>query len=370
MEHFLKYWARFGRPVVLGEGKPDYPWWIVGEALGEYEEEHQRPFYPEAPAGSLFRSVIRQAKLETSPFFVTNIYPIRPPDNKLSRLPELGINRPEAIDTFKRFIAAYKPERVLLLGNTPLDAMFGQTGIEDWRGSPFKLPWGGWSVATLHPSNIQRKYDPKAKDAERGQSKYTYGSGRMSMVLDTVKCFSWKSLEPPKITVHTDYSVEEALGKLIQWREKPTPLAFDIETLGDFIDLIGFADSPAEAWVYPLTKKSWTFTFWNSFERELRALLDTHPYLIGQNGAFDCSLLMRHGFGRPLCWFDTRLAQAWVYPDLPGDLHYMVSQYSTHPHYKWMIENNRMRYNGLDCALTFEVFEALQKRIKRMEEEK
>ena len=366
MKEWFEYWKQFNRPVVLGEGSPTAPWWIVGEALGEQEEENGKPFYPEAPAGSLFRSVLKQAHLENANIFITNIFPIRPPGNKVDRLREYGVDLDEAGKKFKDFLNRSGPKRTLALGNIPMGTICALAGIEEWRGSPVNMG-KGWCIPSLHPSNIQRKFDTAAKKEERGQSKYTYGSGRMSLVLDMVKCFTWPDLSPPSITVHTEYEPGEALDKLKEWIAKPRPLTFDIETKGTYIDIIGFADSPHEAWVFPMQRASWR-EHYELFQIYLRELLLT-PYLIGQNAAFDRSMLIHSGYECAPVWFDTRIAQSWIYPDLPGDLHYMVSIYTTHPHYKWMVTTNRMKYNGLDCALTFKVYEELERRINKMEKE-
>ena len=130
---------------------------------------------------------------------------------------------------------------------------------------------------------------------------------------------------------------------------------------------VTWTGSSKEAWVYPLSKKAWGFYHYNRFDAALRGILANHRKLVGQNAVFDSAMLAYSGYNVAPLWFDTRVAHSWVYPDLPSDLHYMVSVYTTHPYYKWMINTDRFFYNGLDCCLTYAVMDVLDKRILKME---
>jgi hypothetical protein len=354
MQQFYKFWQQTGKRVLVGDGNPHAPWWVVSDGVSQEDLDTGAYLSAGTRVGGLFRAMLDQARVTPDSIFLTSIYPVPDARDILT-----------ASSQFHEFIDRYRPKRILAMGATALRALVAKEGIEEWRGSPFPTKWGGWIVPTLHPLQIALKVDSRVKQ-EVG-SKYTYGSGRMSFVLDVTKCFTWPKLDPPAMEVNTSYEADAALLWLEERLRVDAPLSFDIETLDQHIDLIGFASSPAEAYVFPMAQKSWGFSHYWKFQALLKQVLAKHPKLVGQNAAFDKAMLLRAGFQVAPLWFDTRVGQSWVYPDLPGDLHYMVSIYTTHPHYKWMIDEYRMLYNGLDCCLTYAVMNELQRRIQKLE---
>lgn len=100
---------------------------VCGEAPGEDESKQGIPFV--GRSGQLLRKAIEGLDLDGQIAY-TNIVRCRPPDNKISK---------QAIEYCKEFaiqdIKEIVPEYIFLLGNVPLQAVLGETGITNWNGS-------------------------------------------------------------------------------------------------------------------------------------------------------------------------------------------------------------------------------------------
>src|SRR5262249_52438872 len=60
---------------------------LVGEALGQHEEQDGLPFRPQAQAGSLLERAFKRLGYDRSQFRITNIVRCRPPNDYLSGAP-------------------------------------------------------------------------------------------------------------------------------------------------------------------------------------------------------------------------------------------------------------------------------------------
>lgn len=109
-----------------GASRPDVI--IIGEAPGKDEDDPKngKPFVGEA--GQLLHSVVDGLDLGSIRY--TNVVRCRPPDNKIEK---------RHIKYCKQFamqeIYHYKPKTVLLMGNSPLQGILGESGITSWNGS-------------------------------------------------------------------------------------------------------------------------------------------------------------------------------------------------------------------------------------------
>jgi DNA polymerase len=121
--NLLEKLAGLGLPIVLGEGPRGAKLVILGEALGRTEVEKGRPFVGDA--GWLLDDVLRCAGVPRSETYVTNVVPTRPPDNKIARLPELGVSLEECEEWCRRRISELRPNCVLALGAVALHALTG-----------------------------------------------------------------------------------------------------------------------------------------------------------------------------------------------------------------------------------------------------
>ncbi|MEL6335812.1 MAG: uracil-DNA glycosylase [Pseudomonadota bacterium] len=123
------------RRFVFADGQPGARLMIVGEAPGEGEDREGRPFV--GRAGQLLDRMLaaigldRTAEDPARAVYIANILPWRPPANRAPSEGEIAAFLP----LIERHIALAAPERLLLLGNTPLKALTGgATGITRARG--------------------------------------------------------------------------------------------------------------------------------------------------------------------------------------------------------------------------------------------
>ncbi|MEO1775875.1 MAG: uracil-DNA glycosylase [Pseudomonadota bacterium] len=123
------------RRFVFADGHPGARLMIVGEAPGEGEDREGRPFV--GRAGQLLDRMLaaigldRTAEDPARAVYIANILPWRPPANRAPSEGEIAAFLP----LIERHIALAAPERLLLLGNTPLKALTGgATGITRARG--------------------------------------------------------------------------------------------------------------------------------------------------------------------------------------------------------------------------------------------
>jgi DNA polymerase-1 len=129
-----------------GSDEPDIL--IVGEAPGEIEDKLGEPFV--GKAGKLLREVLDAAEVDISTVAFTNVVRCRPPDNVVSKKAIMAC-RQFAVDD----IDYYQPRIVMLMGNSPLNGILGESGISNWNGSVINRD-GIKYVPLYHPAYILR----------------------------------------------------------------------------------------------------------------------------------------------------------------------------------------------------------------------
>lgn len=151
---------RGARNFVFADGNPGARVMILGEAPGEEEDRQGRPFV--GRAGQLLDQMFaaiglsRQAVDAERALYITNVLPWRPPGNR----------RPEQaeIDAMLPFVARHvelaAPEVLVLMGNTPCQAVLGRQGILRLRGQ-WTQGFGRPVLPMTHPAYVLR--NPIAK---------------------------------------------------------------------------------------------------------------------------------------------------------------------------------------------------------------
>jgi len=153
---------------------------VVGEAPGEQEDMQGIPFV--GRSGQLLRRTLEEFfDIERDVMF-TNTIRCRPPDNRISKR-AINYCKPNLLQE----IEEYDPDLVLLMGNSPLHAVLGETGITTWNGVVVERD-GRIYVPLFHPAYILRNRDVmddwlngllSAEEAlnegsSRGDSEYEY----------------------------------------------------------------------------------------------------------------------------------------------------------------------------------------------------
>jgi DNA polymerase len=121
--------------VVVGRGNPNARLLLVGEAPGAEEEACGQPFV--GRSGRLLEAMLAAAGLDSErDLYIANVIKCRPPGNRKPSRSEIEACRP----WLERQIALVRPQLVLLVGATALEALLGiKGGITRLRGQWFHL---------------------------------------------------------------------------------------------------------------------------------------------------------------------------------------------------------------------------------------
>ena len=121
--------------VVVGRGNPNARLLLVGEAPGAEEEACGLPFV--GRSGRLLEAMLAAAGLDSDrDLYIANVIKCRPPGNRKPSRAEIEACRP----WLERQIALVRPQLVLLVGATALEALLGiKGGITRLRGQWFHL---------------------------------------------------------------------------------------------------------------------------------------------------------------------------------------------------------------------------------------
>ena len=148
------------RSFVFSDGNPAARVMIIGEAPGREEDRAGRPFV--GRAGQLLDRMLeaiqmgRAASDPAQGVYITNVLPWRPPSNRTPDAAEIAMMLP----FLERHIALADPEIVVLMGNTPCQALLGKTGITRMRGTWAEV-LGKPCLPMFHPAYLLR--NPIAK---------------------------------------------------------------------------------------------------------------------------------------------------------------------------------------------------------------
>lgn len=148
------------RRFVFADGRPEARVMIVGEAPGREEDLEGRPFV--GRAGQLLDRMLAAVDLARDhpdpghAVYITNVLPWRPPANRTPGTDEIA----QFLPFLHRHITLVAPDLLLLMGNTPCQALLGQAGITRLRGQ-WREVQGIPALPAFHPAYLLR--NPVAK---------------------------------------------------------------------------------------------------------------------------------------------------------------------------------------------------------------
>lgn len=366
----LKNLKFVGHRGVLGS-----PICFVGEAPGEVEDNMGLPFV--GTSGRLLDTMIAEAGLDAQACWFTNPYKTRPPENKLSRLSELGIDTKVYQDEFFEELNDTKPTFIIACGATPLQLLCPQTAsktddeskIGKWRGSLLTSPRLGWPhyvFPIFHPAFILREWSEKYFNVfllAKLKAEYDYWKtqGRLHPL-------------PIRSILHTP-TFDEAFEYLQLCLASPDIISVDIELLRRrYPYTISFAlrmDSAISIEFADYNEQQAT-EIWRLMGRVLN-----EKRVLGQNYTnFDIYWLRAMGFQPNVDLVDdTRIRHAVLWPELSHKLDFMTIQYTREPYYKeegkgW----SRIRggeglrqlktYNCKDTLVTREIYDVQEQEFE------
>jgi DNA polymerase I len=144
-------------PFMESYGSETPKYLIIGEAPGDTEDKTGIPFVGEA--GKLLRKVLEGLDVDViNDVRFTNVVRCRPPKNVITKRYITDCSN-YALDD----IIDYQPEVIMLMGNSPLQGILGETGITHWNGAVINKTlhnengeWTGAIVPLYHPAYILR----------------------------------------------------------------------------------------------------------------------------------------------------------------------------------------------------------------------
>ena len=360
---------------------------FVGEAWGQSEEMLQAPFIGHsgkelfrmfgdaaiAPGESYTRVkraiyagdelflALREAWLRESNIGLTNVFNLRPQDNKLEALcgpggkgiafagrvlpplvrsPKHAYVREEFCGHLARLreeVQVAKPNLVVTLGAASLWGLTAALRLPQPPGSHSEIrgttqPGPPKFLPTFHPAYVLRQW-----------------SARTVTVADLVK--SWRESVTANFTRPSrNVLISPELRDIHEWGAKHirpgVRLSCDIETKGGQITSVGFATSPREAVVIPFIEVAGDAPVYRSYwrtaadEREawgfVREFLASPAPKVFQNGLYDIQWLLRRGIRITNVAEDTMLLHHAIHPEMRKGLGFLGSIYTSEPSWKLM----------------------------------
>ena len=320
--------------------------YIIGEAWGEREEAAGRPFV--GPSGQVLDGLLAANGIDRRSCIIDNVFNFRPARNEIETLmtkeqvyaapglppfkPKMWLHRDHLhhVLELRERIKAARPNIVLALGNTPLWACVGATGIKKHRGSPMLCSFAPIKlIATYHPAAILRQWNI-----------------RPITFMDFAKAkeqSAFPEFTRPRRFIHFAPTLEEIEDFYYDYIVPSPRVSCDVETKGHQITEVGFAPTPDRAIVIPFYSRSQRDgNYWRTFEEEklawgwVRRVLD-EKHVVGQNFQYDAQYFLRRmGIPCPLWDEDTMLLAHSLQPEMEKGLGFLGSIYTTEPAWKFM----------------------------------
>jgi uracil-DNA glycosylase len=321
---------------------------IVGEAPGEHEENHRRPFV--GPSGQFLTNILNDVGVDRTKCLLGNVCQFRPPGNRIEAFDWNGPEITDGLAKLNEDIRTYNPHIVVALGNTPLRAARGPCKITDWRGSLFVSTvvdgpfFNRKCISSLHPAFVLRefsgfpllKFDLK-RAADEGKS---------------------PTLELPKRELITSLDAGTLCYVMDTW---PTGQRCSVDIEG------GLGGWPCVS-ICARPTRSITIA-WGKFDPDwhgrvlqafARLMARTNIPKVLQNSLYD-NFVLAFGFGIPIrnVVEDTMLKGWEIYCELPKGLGTQTSIWTREPFYKAERKSDDpevfFEYCAKDSAVTLEI---------------
>lgn len=366
---------------ILGTGPSSAQLMIIGEAPGQREEELKRPFV--GPSGELVTELLETAGSSRSQVYITNVVKIRPPQNDLERLGELGYKIEDFLPLLWKEIEALQPNCILALGSLACKTLTGKDGIKSYRGSILpSLQYGIKTIPTIHPAALFER----PRDRSSGQSFFTWKQ-KPHIQFDFIKAVresqspSWDSIPRRSLRViRSSIQLEQFFSMYKDYKK----MYVDTEVFKSHLVCIGFAFTRYEGVSIPLIDLQSNdnpkgiplhelIELWKIVQHEL-----TNPerQIVGQNWKADkVYWLETAGFDVGPLFSDGMFLMHTLSPELPKSLAFQASIFTNETF--WKSEGKEynphkdkiddlLLYNAKDCCLNCECVEEMEKDLKEL----
>ena len=360
---------------VRGNGPIDSKIMIVAEAPGSVENEQGIPLV--GPTGKLTQEFVENSGYKWDNIYKTNVVKYQPPFNDFTKLHLIGVDLTESVKKlWSEEINVIKPNVIIALGEHALNAVTGQIGIGNWRGS-ITLASNGLTkvVPTIHPARLFDRPD-------RGGIAYVY---KRIIQADFIRAIeqSFSPIYNPPIRQLDICNNSLDLFRFFREYEKIDKASVDIESINCIPVCIGFSFNKSHSITVPLLRSVGKNSLTDMSKRELIEcwkLIDENLRrikVIGQNFKYDEYKLGLIGFKNIKLYSDTLLKVHTVFPELPSkSLGMQTSLFTEEPFYKDEGKETKIgksfnvkqffRYCGKDCCVTLEIDSVLEDSLKEL----
>jgi DNA polymerase len=344
---------------------------FVGEAPGETEERRGLPFV--GMAGSLLDELLQSSGIRRAETYLCNVVKERPPKNNIGKFFHARGNRIWASPEFDAYLEMLREELssmpnlnvVVPLGNVPLYALTGHTGITKYRGSILDstLVPGLKVIPTIHPSAALRNYEYR------------------HYIMFDLKRVKEDSATPdfnlPEYDINLDPTIDEIKDFFARIKEARI-CGWDTEVVRLELYCMSFSYDGKHGLVIPFVGdhgNQWSEDEELEIMRLVGDLLEDRKAIkVAQNATFDVGFLFRKYGIVTGPNEDTMIAQAIVAPGFPKGLDFLTSIHTRQPYYKdegkmyMKVGGDRqafLRYNALDSLVLLPIMDALHSDLER-----
>lgn len=361
------------------DGRLDSEIVIIGEGPGTQEVMQKLPLV--GPSGAFIWNALRKFHILRPQCYITNVSKQQVSlsgKNKDALLPDDWLKWQNLLHW--ELSQLTRPRYILALGNAALQALHGWKGITNFRGSVYDYTVNREDGRTTD-AQVLYSFNPAAvMRTMKDEIIFSFDMRRFSQLIRG----DWK---PYPVSTEYNLSFDAALDTIRRMKAENKPTAVDIETTSGATACVGLANDPHNAVCInfrDLLSNRYTVEEEIEIFKALQDLYQTlhRNYLntdgeqggvVAQNGNFDSHFSGFHDHIDMPISYDTLLAHHTLYPQLPHDLGFLTSMYSTHPYYKAEIGEWKETgdittlwdYNGKDAAITHNVFLETRAELKQ-----
>ena len=359
---------------------------IIGEALGE-EEQEQKRYFVGRTGKTVLNPCLTEAGISREEILILNVIREKPVRNDITNF--VNVNTRKETRDYIRYksmlvndIKEHKNIKVILaMGRVPIYALtYENRPINELRGNVFQLKLGGREIPIIccnHPTAALR-----GGMTFPGLSSY----GIRSLIVTYLKKCKYlasldnheiKSLLSSDIKICPD--VDLAIDFIKYIREKKLPFTFDIETKNEQISFISLCPESSIAMSIPFYFNKKHFYKMEDEDRiwkELSFLFNSDIPRGAHNAIFDIHFLLKkmniHQGGMTIC---TMVGMQIARPDYSKSLECLSSTYNYLPPFKYLGGERHMggdkslkeysRYSALDSLSCYQSVRGLESELKK-----